>query len=105
MIKNGVAKVHTSIKPPSPILGSIPSILTQRQRIQIVRVFDERNGSTNFEVLKATKAGLQCEVCDCTLVDMSSVIRFDASSQVKRHCHIGSSNHLAGMYDIILYIT
>jgi len=104
MIKNGVAKVHNSIKPPSPILESIPSILTQRQRIRIVRVFDERNGSANFEVLKATKAGLHCEVCDCTLVDMSSVIRFDASGQVKRHCHIGSSNHIAGMY-IILYIT
>ena len=97
MIKNGVAKVDNSRMTPSSISGSIPSIQTQRQRIQIVRQFDERNGSTNFEVLKVTKAGLHCEVCDCTLVDMSSVIRFDASGQVKRHCHIGSSNHLAGM--------
>ena len=40
----------------------IPSIQTQRQRIQIVRLYDQRNGTTNFEVLEAIKAGLQCEV-------------------------------------------
>ena len=101
--KKEVSQNSNSIKQPSPL---IPSIQTQRQRIQIVRLYDQRNGSANFEVLRATKAGLQCEVCDCTLVDMSSVIRFDASGELKRHCHIGSSSHQAGIciYNLLLYM-
>ena len=87
-----IKSVRTSIGNRS----STPSLGCQRDRIEQVKLFDIRNGSMNYEVLKATKYGIQCEVCDLTLRDMSSIIRFDANKQLIKHCHIGSDAHLSG---------
>jgi hypothetical protein len=73
--------------------SSCPSLTAQRRKIEQVHQFDRQNGSLNYEVLKATMYGIQCEVCELTLKDISCIIRFDDNGKLLKHCHIGSDGH------------
>ena len=70
----------------------IPSIATQVAKIEQVRLFDLKYGTCHAEVLKATKFGVQCEVCDVTLTDLSCILRMD-DNILRTHCHLGSKAH------------
>lgn len=83
----------TSANKNSRKTSSCPSWNAQRRKIEQVHQFDRHNGSLNYEVLKATKYGIQCEVCELTLKDISCIIRFDDNGKLLKHCHIGSDGH------------
>jgi hypothetical protein len=74
----------------------IPSIPTQVAKIEQVRYFDLKFGTCHAEVLKATKYGVQCEVCDVTLTDLSCILRMD-DSVLRSHCHLGSKTHISNL--------
>ena len=77
---------------------SFPSLTSQVDRIEQIKKYDESHGTSHAKVLKATKAGLQCEVCEGTYTDLSTFFRLKKSTnELEMRTHIGSQSHASNM--------
>lgn len=78
--------------------SSIPSLSAQLDRINQIKRYDSIHGTYHATVVKATKAGIQCEVCEGTYIDISSFFRLNKkTNEVEKHTHIGSITHQSNM--------
>ena len=58
----------------------------------------ERHNTSHAKVLKATKAGIQCEVCDGTYTDLSTFFRLKkGTNELESRTHIASQCHVSNM--------
>ena len=60
--------------------SKIPTIETQRQRIQQIQNFDKINNTNHANSFSATKNGIYCDACTLHLKDCSYVFRIDKNS-------------------------
>ena len=78
--------------------SSIPSLSAQYDRIAKIKRYDASHGTCHATVVKATAAGIQCEICEGTYIDLSSFFRLNrATNQIEKHTHIGSLTHLSNI--------
>ena len=78
--------------------SKIPTIETQRQRIQQIQNFDKINNTNHANSFSATKNGIYCDACTLHLKDCSYVFRIDKNSNtINSQCHIMSQGHITSL--------